>query len=128
MTTPQELDERYGRRRPRRGLAIVGGAATAAVVAVGLWWMGGSSLDTVDATDLGYVVIDEHTVELRFSVSAPRESAAYCALQALDETKGIVGWKIVGLPPGSEHTRGFVEHIPTVALATTGLVKSCWVS
>ncbi len=128
MTTPQELDERYGRGRSRRWPAVLGGTAAVAVVAVGLWWMGGSTLDSVDTNDLAFQVIDEHSVELRFAVTAPRQREVHCALEALDETKAIVGWKIVRLPASGEHTRGFTERIPTLALATTSLVKSCWVS
>lgn len=128
MTTPQELDERYGRRAPRRWIAVLGGATAVAIVAVGLWWMRGSTIESVDTNDLGYVVVDDHAVELRFAVTAPRGREVHCALEALDEEFGIVGWKIIRLPASDEHTRGFTERIPTVALATTGLVNTCWVS
>lgn len=128
VTTPQQLDERYGRRKPRRGVAILGGTAALAVVAVGLWWMGGSSFDSVDANDLAFNLVDEHEIRHSFQITAPRERDVVCVLEALDESKGIVGWKVVEIPGSSEHSRNFTQSIPTLALATTSLVKSCWVS
>ena len=47
---------------------------------------------------------------------------------ALDEDFGIVGWRVVEYPGSVETTRAFVETIPTVAQATTGTVKACWVT
>lgn len=126
MTTAEELDERYGRGRPRRGAWVLLAVAASLIVAVGIWWTVAANIDAVDARDIGYQVIDEHSVQLSFQVTAPRGREIICALEALDEIKGIVGWKIVTLPASDEHTRRFVERIPTVAPATTGLVNTCW--
>ena len=126
MTTPQQLDQRYGRRAPRRWVAIVGAVSFVAIMAVGLWWMRGSVVPTVDTNDLGYEIVDEHAVELRFSVTAPVGEDVICVLEAWDEEFGIVGWRMLELPASDQHTRGFTERILTVAPATTGLVNSCW--
>lgn len=126
VTTAEELRQRYGRSAPRPRLLWLLGAVASLALVLGIVWTVQQNLDAVDANGVGYQVIDEHTVQLSFMVTAPREREVICALEALDEVKGIVGWKIVHLPASAEHTRIFTERIPTVAAATTVLVNSCW--
>ncbi len=128
MTTSAELDARYGRGRPRRGLWVLLGVVASTTLALGVWWTVAANMHAVDANDLGFRVIDEHTVELSFVVTTPHEREVVCVLEALDASKGIVGWRVLRLPASTAHTRGFTESIPTVARATTGLVNNCWVS
>ncbi len=129
MTTQQMLDERYGRTRSRRrrilGWIIVGAVAVAAVVSLG-WVTVSRSLGSVDADMLAFDVADEHTVSISFQLTAPAGSEIACALEAQDEEHGIVGWKIVRYAAVDTHEQAFTETIPTVALATTGLVNTCW--
>lgn len=129
MTTQEMLDDRYGRRRSRRrrviGWSVVGVVATAAVVALG-WSTVQRSIESVDVTGLAYDVADAHTVSVTFQLTAPPGRDIACALEAQDEEHGIVGWRIVRYPAADVHGRGFTESIPTVALATTGLVNTCW--
>ncbi|KAA9152207.1 DUF4307 domain-containing protein [Microbacterium lushaniae] len=130
MTTQQLLDERYGRRRSRTrrvvGWVIVGVIASALVIALG-WSTVARTLNAVDVVGTGYDVADERTVTVVFQITAPPGAPVACALEAQDEEHGVVGWRIVEYPAADEHERAFTETIPTVALATTGLVNSCWV-
>lgn len=130
MTTQAMLDERYGRTRsPARRWAIVAAiVVAAAIVGMFAWFTVANSLDAVDADTTGFEVVDEHSVALRFQVTAPPGRAIACALEAQDEEHGIVGWRIVELPASDEHARAFDEVVPTTAEATTGLVNSCWVT
>lgn len=128
MTTARELDERYGRTRRRRTPWIAGGAvALLAVVALG-WSTVSQSMSSVDSDDLGYEVVDEHSVTVRFQVSGVQGRDVVCAIEALDEEFGVVGWKIVEIPAGESHARSLTETVPTVSRATTGLVNTCWVA
>lgn len=128
MTTARELDERYGRTAKRRMPWIIGGIlATAVVVAFG-WMTVANSMNSVDSDSLGFDVVDEHSVTLRFQFTAPRGADVACAVEAQDEEFGVVGWRIVEIPASQDHTQALSVSIPTVALATTGLVKSCWVA
>ncbi|MFJ6651961.1 DUF4307 domain-containing protein [Microbacterium sp. NPDC091313] len=131
MTTQQMLDERYGRVRSRRrrviGWILVGAIAATAVVSLG-WVTVARSIDSVDVAGLSYVVNDDHTVTIGFQLTATPGRDIACALEAQDEDHGIVGWRIVTYPAAQAHTQGFTESIPTVALATTGLVNSCWLT
>ena len=77
-----------------------------------------------DAAQLG----DARTVVIDFQVTAPAGRDVACALEALDADHGVVGWRIVQLPASDQPARAFRESIPTVALATTGLVNACWVT
>ena len=130
MTTAAELAERYGRAsKSRRRAWIIAFSAIAAVLVAALSWMVVSnSMNSVRADDLAMVVLDERTVEVKFQVSGPVGRDIACALEALDEQFGTVGWKVVEIPASPQHTQAFTERIPTVSGATTGLVNSCWVA
>jgi hypothetical protein len=130
MTTQQMLDERYGRtRRGATRWAVVAGILAAVIAVVAFAWLTVSnSLDAVDADTTGFQVIDEHSVALEFQVSAPAGRTVACALEAQDREHGVVGWKVVELPPGAVGSRAFRETIPTLAEATTGFVNNCWVT
>lgn len=130
MTTAAELAERYGRTPQRRRRAwLIGIAVVAAVLVAALAWsVVNNSMNSVRADDLSMSVVDERTVEVQFQVSGPVDRDMACALEALDEQFGIVGWKVVEIPASANHTQAFTERIPTVSEATTGLVNSCWVT
>ncbi len=128
MTTAQDLDDRYGRRRARKGPWIVVGALAIVLVVVAAWITAARAAGTVDVDDLGFEVIDAHTVSLRFQVTTSPDREVYCAIEAQDEEYGVVGWKVIEVPSVGTHTRSLTERIPTIAEATTGLVNSCWVA
>lgn len=126
MTTALELDERYGRGRRKRATWVIGGAIALVVVVIASWVTVAQSMNSVDADDLSYELVDEHSVTVRFQVTAPQGRDLACAVEALDEEFGVVGWKIVEIPAGDSHMQQLSATIPTVAEATTGLVNSCW--
>ena len=123
------LDERYGRRRSPARRWVIGGGILVAVGLVALfgWFTVQNALDSVDADTTSFEVTDEHSVSLAFQITSPPGSAVACAIEAQDEEHGVVGWRVVELPASDLHARAFREVIPTTALATTGLVNSCWV-
>ena len=129
--TQQMLDERYGRTRSKRrrfaGWAVVALLAAALIGFVG-WGVVARSIDAVDVDDTAFDVPDAHEVSVTFQITSPPGRAIACALEAQDEEHGIVGWRIVEYAASDQHARAFTERIPTVALATTGLVNSCWVT
>ena len=130
MTTPDRLDVRYGRvpsAGRRWSLAIV---VLVIVAAVGgfAWLTISNALDDVGSDSTGFTIDDAHSVTLSFQISAPSGSTVACALEAQDEDHGVVGWKVVEFEASETHARAFRETIPTVALATTGFVNTCWVT
>ncbi|MFS0893162.1 DUF4307 domain-containing protein [Microbacterium sp. 179-I 3D3 NHS] len=128
MTTAQELDERYGRTRRRRMPWLIASVVALLVVAGFGWMIVAQSMDSVDADDLGFDLVDEHTVEVRFQVSGVQGKDVVCVVEALDEEFGVVGWKVVEIAGTDDHSRAVSTSVPTVAAATTGLVNTCWVA
>lgn len=128
MTTATELDERYGRTRRRRLPWIIGGSIALLLLGALAWMTVAQSMSSVDADDLGFELVDEHAVDVRFQVTGVQGKDVVCVLEALDEEFGVVGWKVVELPASDRHSQTRSERIPTVAEATTGLVNTCWVA
>ncbi|MDQ0726078.1 DUF4307 domain-containing protein [Microbacterium sp. W4I20] len=128
MTTAQELDDRYGRTRRRRLPWILGGSVALLVVAAFGWMIVDQSMNSVDADDLGFDLVDEHTVDVRFQVTGVQGKDVVCIIEALDEEFGVVGWKVMEIPAGESHSQALSASVPTVAEATTGLVNTCWVA
>lgn len=107
---------------------IIGGAIALIIVIIAGWMTIAQSMGSVDADDLGYEVVDEHSVTVRFQVTATQNKDLVCAVEALDEEFGVVGWKIVQIPAGDSHMQQLSTTVPTVSEATTGLVNNCWVA
>ncbi|WP_431806986.1 DUF4307 domain-containing protein [Microbacterium paraoxydans] len=128
MTTATELDERYGRTRRRRLPWIIGGSIALLLLGALAWMTVAQSMSSVDADDLGFELVDQHAVDVRFQVTGVQGKDVVCVLEALDEEFGVVGWKVVELPASDRHSQTRSERIPTVAEATTGLVNTCWVA
>ena len=128
MTTAEQLDDRYGRTRARRGPWIVGIVIAALVVGAFSWMTVSQSMSSVDADDLGFDLVDEHSVNVRFQVTGVQGKDVVCIVEALDEEFGVVGWKLVDVAAGESHSQAVSATVPTVAAATTGLVNTCWVA
>jgi hypothetical protein len=127
------LQARYGRsparRRRTRLIAIVAGAAVLAVVIAWVVWAGllGPSA-SLGSRDLGYSLVGEDAIEVRYEVTADAGAPVSCALQALNSTFAIVGWKVIAIPPSDQGTRQFRETLRTSEPAVTGLIYRCWLT
>jgi len=131
VTATTELDARYGRGRRDTGrtrvLAIV--AAAVGVILVIAWVVWGGLLGpdaSLEARDLGYEIVDDSLVRVEFEVTADAGSEVGCAVQALNESFTVVGWKVVDLPASDQRTRSFTEEVRTTELAVSGLIYRCW--
>lgn len=129
--TSADLDDRYGRStspvRKRLTWGVIG------VIAVGFfgylgWTTVASNMNAVSVDDLGFSVVDEHTTEVRFQFTAPAGRDVVCAIEALDEEFGAVGYSLVTYPAGEHRAQKHTENVRTVAEATTGFVSGCWVA
>ena len=128
MTTAQQLDDRYGRTRRRKAPWIVLIAVAALLVGAFGWSIVTEQMNNVDSDDLGFDLVDEHTVDVRFQITGAQGKDVVCVVEALDEEFGVVGWRVVEIPASDSHTQALSTTVPTVAEATTGLVNSCWVA
>ncbi len=130
--TAATLDDRYGRtagnRKRSRLIAIVAAAAVVVVFAAWVIWAGlDQSSHGLDSTDVGYQVVSDHETVVHSQVSVDPGTEAKCAVQALDKSYSIVGWKVVTLPPSSERTRSITTPVNTTTRGVTGLIHDCWV-
>lgn len=131
MTATAELDARYGRGqdagRRNRIIAIVAGALGLLVVAAWVVWGGLLGPDaSLESRDLGFEIVDDSLVRVEFEVTADAGAEVGCAVQALNESFTVVGWKVIELPASEQRTRSFTEEVRTTELAVSGLIYRCW--
>jgi hypothetical protein len=92
-------------------------------------WAGlDGSKPLIETEDIGYSVVDDHNVTVTFQLSVPVGTATSCAVEALNESFTVVGWKVIDVPPSDQYTRSFTEDVRTSELATTGLIYRCWLT
>ena len=125
------LARRYGRtassRLSQRGIGISAAIAAALVIGAWLWWGGVLEAPSqVQYRDVGHIIVDETTVVVRYEITTAPETSVTCAIQALNASFGIVGWKIVEIPPEDTWTRVFDTTLRTSEPAVTGLLYECW--
>ena len=132
MTENTELlATRYGQTpqlasRNRR-LGIMTALGFTLVLGAWLWW--GGVLEEpaqLQYRDLGHVIVSDTEVLVQYEVTTPPGTPVACAVQALNASYGIVGWKIVALEPADQWTRTFQEPLRTSEQAVTGLLYECW--
>ena len=128
-----DLDARYGRTpraaRRTRVVAIVSAAAFAVVFAAWLIWGGllGSTAQ-FEAKDTGHEILGDSAVSVTWQFSVPAGTPAKCAVQALNSTFAIVGWKIVDVPASDRLIRSLTDTVLTTEPAVTGLIYRCWLT
>jgi ABC-type nickel/cobalt efflux system permease component RcnA len=128
-----DLDARYGRSvsSKRQTRWILGLSAAAFVAVFGAWLVWGGLLEApaqFEAQDTGHDILSESEVAVRWEFSAPPGSTARCAVQALNSTFGIVGWRVVDIGASTDRTRTFTETVRTTEQAVTGLIYRCWLT
>lgn len=126
------LDDRYGRRPGRAGrsrlVALVAGAAVALVVTawVVLVAFDGDSAE-LEVSHYGFTVSGDDAVDVQYTINVARGTDVGCAVQALNENRAVVGWKVVDLPAVDAHTQTYTTSLVTSERAVTGSAYRCWV-
>lgn len=131
--TSTHLDARYGRspKAKRNNRIIVIGAAVGFVVVFTAWLVWGGLLEApaqFEAKDTGYDIIDETAVEVRWQFNVPENTDARCAVQALNSTFAIIGWKVVDVPASDQRNRDLSTTVRTTEQAVSGLIYRCWLT
>jgi hypothetical protein len=128
-----ELDDRYGRTpgsaRRTRLIFIVAAGAFALVFGAWLIWAGligtGAQFQT---RDTGYKNVTDNSIDVQFSLTVDAGTPMRCAVQALNSSFSIIGWKIVDIPASETRTRTLVETVRTSERPVTGLIHTCWLA
>lgn len=128
-----DFDARYGRSpsTARQKRWISWSAAAAFVVVFVAWLVWGGLLGTaaqLEVRDTGHTVVNDGLVEVSFAVTAEPDAAVSCAIQAMNESFSIVGWKVITLPVTEQRTRSLSDTVRTTELASTGLIYQCWLT
>lgn len=129
----EDLAERYGRTRSSRIRTRVLVVASALVFAIlfAAWLVWGGLLEApaqFEARDTGHRIVSDSRVEVSWQFTVDPGTDARCAVQALNSTFGIVGWKVVEVPASSRRIRELSETVATTELAVTGLIYRCWLT
>ncbi|MGO1561010.1 hypothetical protein CZ771_02715 [Actinomycetales bacterium JB111] len=129
---PDLVARRYGRAtgrsagRSRRAQWIVPlvGAIVIALIAAGV-----NALLTrgpsVSSEHVGYTVVDETSVEVRFVVIADVGTEVVCTLRAVNTEFTEVGARDVRIGPVTENRTSVTESITTTELAASGHADRC---
>jgi len=126
-----DLDARYGRRPARARAIAVWAAAAALVVAALAWFVWANPLGLggrVDWRDTAYRILGADEVEMSWELTVDPGLGSSCAVYAMNELFGIVGWKVVEIPASDRVTRELTDTVRTTEPAVTGLVYRCWLS
>ncbi|MET4058972.1 hypothetical protein ABIB35_000501 [Arthrobacter sp. UYP6] len=129
LPSASRLANRYGAPKPglSRRAKIV---ATIAAVVLGC---GGAAYlampspgGEVSFKDVGFSIIDAEHATVDFQVTKDPKDSASCAIQVLNESYAVVGWKQVTIGPAEEATTGQRLDVRTDSLGVTGGVNACW--
>lgn len=131
MPAQARLDARYGRtpgeRRRTRIVVIAAAAAFVAIFTAWVVWGGLSGTNaTLEVRELGYREVTATSISVRWEVTAEPGTEVSCAIQALNGSFGIVGWRIIDLGASERRTRVFEESLRTTEPPVTGLPYRCW--
>lgn len=130
---PTDLDSRYGRtRQSTKRTRIIGWSAAGAfavVFAAWLIWAGVlAPAGQLDSRDVGHQIVDDTLVDVSYEVTVDPGTEVSCAIQAMNSSFSVVGWKIVDLPSSDSRTRVLTDSVRTSELAATGLIYRCWLT
>lgn len=128
---PLSVVNRYGtpkrKMSTRRKLIIVGTVAIVALAWI-LWTVVGGGPATTQKV-LSYNVSDATQTSVEMTMTKDRNVTAQCAVQALNSTYAVVGWKVITIGPTTAE-QGRTTTVNTIlrtdSLAVTGVVDSCW--
>lgn len=129
----ESVADRYGVRRSKRAdrrvgwiLGGIGVLLGAFVLVFGSW-----SSNTTSFQDISFQVHEPtadgvHTASARFQVTSEPGVRVSCAVEALNSSKGTIGWKVVDLPVDDSLHHTVTADIVTLGPAVTAYAKSCW--
>jgi hypothetical protein len=133
VAVTEELATRYGRSRgrSRRDRWWIGAVAVAFVAVFTAWvvWAGlDGDAGSLEATDTAHTIVDAHSVSVSFTINVNPGTRVNCALQAMNPSFAIVGWKVVSYPGTTQRVTAHTETVRTTELSNTGLIYRCWLA
>lgn len=130
LSSTTRLANRYGAPKTglsRRAKIILGSLAGAAAVGAVVYMAVPSGTGTLTSKDVGFTIRDATTAVVDFNVTKPVDTTVDCAVQVLNESYAVVGWKTVRIPPAETQTVSLSTTVRTDSLGVTGGVNACWI-
>jgi len=132
MPAESAVAHRYGdtadaRRRNRRLLMGLGVFVALVMILWAVWGSGlGSKSASLQSSDARNQVLDDHHVQVTFTVDAPAHTTVSCAIQAQNIDFTVVGYGVVHLRlPASGHQQ-VTKTLVTYESAVSGSLDKCW--
>lgn len=119
-----DLDERYGRRTPRRWIWPVFAAVGIAVAIAWAAWVAFQPRP-VNGILWGYEVLDDHRVKVTLDLHRPDPLAVECTVFAQAEDHSVVGERTIAVPPGTTEKTRVNAVITTERRAVNGVLRGC---
>jgi hypothetical protein len=119
---------RYGDSpRPRRRLALLAALVTLGSVLLGMlvWSAWHFATPDVRAGLLGFTVVDDSRVDVRFEVVADPAATVECDLRAQNLARDTVGSARVPVGPSAEGRRVLTATVRTRERAVSGQLEEC---
>lgn len=131
-TAADALADRYGRRtgpagRPwyRRPLPLAAAVLGAALVLAYGTWVSVAQSQGPAFTEIGHVIIDDGTAEVRFEVTRDEGQAVRCTVHGLDAGNAEVGVTSIDVPASGPRSVQETVQVRTTARAVTVQVEAC---
>ncbi|WAP51233.1 DUF4307 domain-containing protein [Arthrobacter sp. ATA002] len=131
FTSATRLANRYGTPKPglsRRSKIIMGSAAVLVGCAGAAWIAAPSPEGEVTFKDVGFTIPDAGQATVDFQLTKDTDATVTCAVQVLNDSYAVVGWKQVTVGPAEEATTGQRVMLRTDSLGVTGGVNACWLA
>jgi len=132
---PDQIAERYGRgpsqtARNRRAVMLTA-SGFALLFLIWMIWVTVTGANQLSPKTIAYELLGSGEVNVTFTVVKPTNATVICALKALKQDYGIVGYKEVTLPGNGSQDSTAIEVTQKVTFRTTeqavtGLVDRCW--
>jgi hypothetical protein len=132
---PNQIAERYGRgasQTARNRLGVIIAASGLGLLFV-FWmiWVTITGANQLSPKTTAYELLGSGEVSVTFTVVKPANATVVCALKALKQDYGIVGYKEVTLSGNGSQDSTAIEvgrkvTFRTTEQAVTGLVDRCW--
>ncbi len=120
---PGRYDERWTLPRP---VLITGGALLGLLLVIGSYLAYDRFAgERVRFGTIGYQVLDDTAVEVRFEVRKALTDTVTCALQARDRDNTVVGRETVTVGPSDREQVLMARRVATTGRAATGEVVGC---
>lgn len=110
---------------------LIAAALVVVVAGVALFAWSGSQA-TVTFKDISYTTPDAGHATEDFQMTKEASATAYCAVKALDDAFGVVGWKQLEFGPvaggSGQTTQNAHVALRTESQAVSVVVDSCWIA